>query len=435
MEKIFHLSLDLSLSHVFGFVAVALFFYMSLWSLAAIAKKRADLADIAWGPGFMLVAWTSLILGQATVDGLIINILVTIWAIRLAFHLYLRNRKRQEDFRYETLKQKWGKNLNLNLFRNVFLLQGCILYVIALPILWIHTHPQELPKHILWIGLLGWSIGFFLEAIADLQLALFKNDHSKKGKLLTTGLWGYVRHPNYLGELVQWWAIWFISASLPFGWALIISPLLLTFLIVKISGIKPLEEQMEKRAEFKAYVENTPSLIPPSLINGILYGSAWFLLIIYGSQSSLFFSIMIAAGCYGGQLWLLTKFDSRTLRSYIVLSIVALGLGFLQEMFFIYLKIVVYPKESIFPPLWLLALYPLFSLTLNSSLVFLNKSPTFTFLLGGFGALFSYLSGERLGVIQLIPPLAQPIIFLFWGLFLTILVIFNRKLRAWFSQR
>lgn len=435
LEKLFHLSLNLPLSHIFGFIGVLLFSYMSLWSLAAMAKKRADLADIAWGPGFMLVAWTSLILGQATADGLIVNILVTAWAIRLAFHLYLRNRKRDEDFRYQTLKLKWGGNVNFKLFTEVFLLQGCILYVVALPIIWIHTHPQALPKPILWIAVFLWLIGFVLETIADRQLALFKNDPSKKGKLLTVGLWGYVRHPNYLGELMQWWAIWFMAAFLPFGWALVISPLLLNFLIVNISGVRPLEEALLKHPEYKVYVENTPSLIPPSLVNGILYGVAWFVLIIYGAQSPRFISFIIALGCYAVQLCLLAKCDRASLRVCVPLSIIALGLGLLQEMVFIDYKILAYPNDGIFPPLWSLALYPLFSLTLNSSLAFLNKSLTLTFLLGGFGALLSYLSGESLGRVQLFPPLAYPAIILFWGIFLTVLIIFNRKLRARFSYR
>lgn len=411
---------NLPLSHVLGWVGVALLCYMTLGFLAAIAKKRADIADIAWGPGFMLVAWTSLILGQASVAGLIVNLLVTVWAIRLAVHLYLRNRKREEDFRYQNLKSKW----------EVFLLQGCILYIVALPIIWIHTHPQDVSMQILYFALLLWLIGFAIEAIADWKLALFKKDPSNKGKLLTAGLWGYVRHPNYLGELIQWWAIWLMAASLPFGWALVISPLLLTFLIVKISGVKPLEEKLQKQPQFKGYLEKTPALIPPSLLNGILYGITWVCLVNYGSESSNLVSILIALGCYAAQLCLFAKFDRRSLSICVPLSLIALALGFLQEMVFIHYKILAYPNGGNYPPLWILALYPLFALTLNSSLAFLNKSLTLTFFLGGFGALLSYLSGESLGQVELFPPLAYLVIFLFWGLFLTVLILINRKLRA-----
>lgn len=401
---------------------------MSLWFIVAIAKKRADIADIAWGLGFILVAWASLILGRMTVYGLIVNILVSIWALRLAFHIYFRNRNRDEDFRYQALKRQWEKNFNFKLFSKVFLLQGCILHIVALPIMWIHTHPENLPLQILWIALPVWLSGFAIETIADRELALFQNDLSKKGKLLTVGLWGYVRHPNYLGELMQWWAIWFMAAFLPFGWALIISPLLLTLLIVNVSGVRPLEEKMKRHPDFQAYAESTPSLVPPSLVNGFLYGTAWFVLIIYGAKGSLIIPIIAAAGCYAAQITLFAKFDRRSLSICVPLSIFAISLGLLQEIFFIQSGILAYPKGGSFPPLWLLVLYPLFSLTLNSSLAFLNKNLLLTFFLGGFGALLSYLSGERLGGVQLFPPHAYPGLFLSWGLFLTVLIIINRKL-------
>ncbi len=420
--------MDLQLSHLLASVGVLLFLYMSIGSLVAIAKKRADIADVFWGLGFMLVAWASFILGQMTLYGLLVNTLVTIWAIRLVLHIYFRNRNRDEDFRYQALKLQWGKNFNFKLFSQVFLLQGCILYIVALPIMWIHTYPETLSMHILGIALPMWLGGFVIETIADRELTLFQNDPSKKGELLTTGLWGYVRHPNYLGELMQWWAIWLMAVFLPFGWALVISPLLLTFLIVNVSGVKPLEEKMKQHADFKRYAENTPSLVPPSLVNGLLYGITWFILIIYGAKGSQMIPILAAIGCYIVQITLFATYDRKSLRICIPLSILAIGFGLLQEMVFIHSGVLAYPKEGIFPPLWLLVLYPLFSLTLNSSLAFLNKNLVLTFFLGGFGALLSYLAGERLGGVQLFAPLAYPVLFLSWGLFLTVMIILNRKL-------
>lgn len=401
---------------------------MSLGFLAAIVKKRADLADIGWGPGFMLVAWVSLFCGRVTVYGLILNVLVTLWGGRLALHLFFRNRNRSEDFRYQNLKQRWKKNFNLKLFSEVFLLQGCILFIVALPIIWVHTHSQDLSMPILGIALPIWLSGFILESLADWELVHFKKDPSNKGRLLTEGTWSYVRHPNYLGELMQWWSIWLLAAYLPFGYALIISPLLLTYLIVNVSGIKPLDEAFQKRPEFKAYVESTPSLIPPSLVNGLMYGAAWSILVIYGAKSPAYVSILTAIGCYIAQLILFAKFDRTSLRLCLPLSMMALGLGFIQEMIFIHFKILAYPEEGSFPPFWILALYPLFALTLNSSLAFLNKNLALTFFLGGIGALFSYLSGQRFGSVQLFLPLAYLVIFVFWGGFLTVLILINRKL-------
>lgn len=430
MEKLFHLGLNLPLSYNLIMTGFLLFIYMSSWWLVALVKKRADIADIAWGFGFILVAWSSLFLGQVTVYGLILNTLVTVWALRLAFHIYYRSKGREEDFRYQALKQRWGTNFNLRLFSDVFLLQGCILYIVALPIMWIHTHPGGVSLDVLGAAFSVWLVGFIVEAISDYELALFRKDLSNKGKLLTTGLWGYVRHPNYLGELIQWWAIWLMAALLPFGWVLCISPLLLTYLILEVSGVRPLEEKMKKHPEFEAYAEATPSLIPPSLVNGMLYAAAWIILIYYGAQGFLLLPLIVALGCYALQVALFAKFDAKSLGICIPLSIFTTILGFLQEMFFIYTGTLAYPNKEIFPPLWLLLLYPLFSLTLNSSLSFLNKNLLLSFFLGGVGGVFSYISGERLGGVQLLAPQSYPILFISWALFLTVLIIVNRKLIA-----
>lgn len=399
----------------------------------ALVKRRADIADLAWGPGFMLIAWASLILGQATIYGLIVNSLVTLWAIRLASHIYVRNHNREEDFRYQALKKKW-KNDRFNLFFEVFLLQGAILYVVALPIVWIHTHPEGISYSILWMALPLWLSGFAMEALADRQLAIFKKNPSNKGQLLTRGLWSYSRHPNYLGELIQWWAIWLMAAFLPYGWALLISPLLLTFLIVKVSGIKPLEEKWLKNGGFNEYIKNTPSLIPASFVNGILYGISWFVLVSYGHQHSALLSTLTLLSCFTAQFLLFYKYDAISLRIGFPLAISAWILGLLLEVAFIHLRVLAYPNNEFFPPLWILALYPLFSLTLNSSLKFLNKSLLLSFFLGGFGALFSYFSGESLGAVQLFVPRAYPVIVVFWGVFLTLLIVLNRYLNRYFSH-
>lgn len=430
MEKLYHLSLNLPITYNLITTALLLFIYMLLWWLVALVKKRADIADIAWGGGFVLVAWSSLILGQVTAYGLILNVLVTIWALRLAFHIYYRNRRGEEDFRYQALKRNWGLNVNLRLLFDVFFLQGCILYIVALPIMWIHTHSGESSFDSMRIALPIWLVGFVVEVIADRELAHFQKNPFNKRKLLKDGLWGYVRHPNYLGELIQWWAIWLMAAFIPYGWVLCVSPLLLTYLIVEVSGIRPLEEKMNKHPEFKEYAATIPSLVPPSFLNGILYVAAWFILIYYGARGFLLVYTLAAAGCYILQIALLAKFDPKSVAVSIPLSIFATILGFIQEFFFISSGTLIYPNEGVGPPLWLLFLYPLFSLTLNSSLRFLNWNLPFSFFLGGIGGVLSYMSGEKLSGVHLFVPQAYLVLFLSWGIFLTILVIFNRKLTA-----
>lgn len=424
------LLLNLTTPQILFITALALLIYVSIWGLIAIWKKRGDLADIAWGPGFLLVAWISFLFSPFSLYSLTINLAITVWALRLAIHIFLRNRKRPEDFRYQNLKKEWGHHVAFGIFFKVFILQGVILYIISLPIVWINTQPKDLSPSLFWMAIPLWLIGFLLEAISDYQLVVFQRNSSNRGKLLKTALWSYVRHPNYLGEIVQWWAIWLLSLSIPLGWALIISPLLITFLIVKVSGVAPLEEKMRHHPHFPEYAKNTPSLIPFPLINGTLYSLAWFILVFYGFKVPFFVPLITLLLNYTLQLSLLAKFVPKGFLISIPLSLYALFLGLIQETLFIHFGLLAYPGQGFPSPFWLLSLYPLFSLTLNSSLQFLNQHLSIAFFLGGAGSLLSYFSGEQLGAVQLNNPIGYPLIFFSWGCYLTILILLNRKLIA-----
>jgi steroid 5-alpha reductase family enzyme/predicted DCC family thiol-disulfide oxidoreductase YuxK len=401
----------------FTFGALSLFVFISFFLF--LIKKRKDIADTLWGIGFLIVTWTSFLLNGFSYNGLTVALLVTIWAIRLSVHIHKRNKNRKEDFRYANFKT------TTQIFFQVFILQGLILYVVALPIIWIQTHPlNETP----FIPILIWSVGFFIESISDYQLDQFKKNESNKNKLLATGLWGYVRHPNYLGEIIQWWAIWMISLYLPYGFLFIISPLLISLLIIFVSGVKPLEEKMKKHPDFKNYSEKTPSIIPISLINGLLYTITWYLIVSNGGKGLLATPLFVGLIFYLSQLILFSKYDQTSFLVCIPLSIFTLMLGFIQESFFIQTKTLLYPHETYFPPLWLLTLYPAFSLTLNSSLSFLNKNLYLSFFLGGLGACLSYLTGEKLHGAIVESIWSYPVIFLSWGLFLSFILRFNRKM-------
>ena len=410
------------------FILTALFLlaYISLCAFIAIRQKRADLADIAWGLGFFLVAWISFFLSPNTLYSFIVNFLITAWAFRLAIHIYLRNRNRKEDFRYEKLKEQWGqKNISLRMFLQVFLLQGVILYIVALPLIWINTHPHELTLTTLCWVVPIWLAGFLIETIGDYQLLKFLKDPSKKGQLLTTGLWSYVRHPNYLGEITQWWAIWALTLFLP----LLISPLLITFLIVKVSGIAPLEKKMQNHPDFPEYARNTPSLIPTSFPNALLFALAWFIIISFGTRDILF-PVLTFLLTYALQIYLFAKREPKSLLIAIPLSIYALIFGLILETLFIHFNLLLYPQHDLFPPFWILSLYPLFALTLNSSLFILNYNLFLPFFFGGIGALFSYHFGQKFAAVLLFSPFANPIVFISCGLSLTILILLNRKLIA-----
>ncbi|MBX7066076.1 MAG: DUF2878 family protein [Parachlamydiales bacterium] len=382
------------------------------------------MADQAWGLGFVLLAWFGYFCNPSSFTGLLVNLLISLWGARLFIHIYFRHLHKEEDFRYRKMKEQWRTQTPLKVYVNVFLLQAAILYIIASPILWIHTHPSPL----FWPATLIWVIGFFIETIADVQLFRFQQNPANQGKLLQTGLWNYSRHPNYLGEILQWWAIWGLTLPLPNSWIFCISPVLLTFLIVKVSGIAPLEEKMKNNPDFVTYAKKTPTLIPQSLANGGLYMLSWFLIVYYGAKGSFWipFASFLAAATL--QIRLFCKSDPLSYSLFLPLGIYGFLLGLFQEMLFIHLNLLLYPGQGFFPPFWLLSLYFLFSLTLNSSLQFLNRSITFCFILGGVGALLSYLTGEKLRAVDILNPISYPFLLLSWGFYLSLLIVLNRKL-------
>jgi steroid 5-alpha reductase family enzyme len=113
-----------------------------------------------------------------------------------------------------------------------------------------------------WLGAGLWLVGFVVESVADRQLAAFIKDKSNKGKVLDTGLWRYSRHPNYFGELLQWWAIGLIAAQTAYGWIGFAGPLLLTILIVFVSGIPPIENRRRDNPAYQDYKRRTSRLVP-----------------------------------------------------------------------------------------------------------------------------------------------------------------------------
>jgi len=239
------------------------FVYVNCWFIYAVINKRNDVMDVAWGIGFIFVALTSL-LGFSHFEprALLVSLLITIWGLRLAIHIYTRNKKKKEDWRYKKWREEWGKWFYLRTYGQVFLLQGLLLWIIALPIVYINQSHAVGLTLLDFLGLCVWGIGFFFEAIGDWQLRQFISQPKNKGKIMMSGLWRYTRHPNYFGEVTQWWGIYLIVFSLPFGWAMIISPLLITFLILYVSGIPMLEKKWEDNKTFQAYKKRTSAFFP-----------------------------------------------------------------------------------------------------------------------------------------------------------------------------
>lgn len=242
--------------------------YMTVWYIVALMRKDNSIADIAWGLGFVLVALFTFPWKEPHFEALIATPLVAVWGLRLAWHIFLRNRKRGEDPRYAAWRVKWGPSFVWRSYLQVFLLQGFFLLIIASPIILINVNPRvpapsDNGRWGIWLlGLLLWSGGFLFETVGDAQLSRFKKDPANRGRIMTRGLWSLTRHPNYFGESLMWWGIFLIALEVPWGWATVVSPVLITLLLTRVSGIPLLEKRYVGNPEFEAYARRTRAFVP-----------------------------------------------------------------------------------------------------------------------------------------------------------------------------
>ncbi|GGI66127.1 MULTISPECIES: DUF1295 domain-containing protein [Enterococcus] len=249
---------------IYGSVAIILFVYFVVWSMISKMKNNYSLVDIAWGLGFVVVAWGSFFIASHwRTQSLIILLLVSIWGLRLFWHLFKRNWNRPEDYRYVNMRKRWGTSfVNLKAFLNVFVLQGILLFIISLPIM---NSFYQVNSSLTWwqiTGIIIWIIGFYFEVVGDLQLENFKKNQNNKGKLLTKGLWSLTRHPNYFGEATCWWGIFLISFTNSEQLWLMISPIVITLLLLFVSGVPLLEKKYKDREDFKIYASKTSKFFP-----------------------------------------------------------------------------------------------------------------------------------------------------------------------------
>jgi steroid 5-alpha reductase family enzyme len=242
--------------------AALVFVHQSLWFAVSVRLGRNDVADIAWGLGFVFLSYYLVFSGATDMRDVLIATLVTLWGVRLSVYLALRNADKGEDFRYRKWREEWGERVLLISYLRVFLLQGAILLVIAIPLF--VSAAEVGPRLDVWaaLGTVLWTAGFLFETIGDAQLRRFKADPANRGRLMTTGLWGYTRHPNYFGEALLWWGIGVMVLPLPNGWLALLGPAGLTLLLLRVSGVPMLEKKYEGNPEFEAYRARTSAFFP-----------------------------------------------------------------------------------------------------------------------------------------------------------------------------
>ncbi len=236
---------------------------LTLW-IVGLFRRDVSIVDPFWGAGFVLVAWIAWSLNSpAELRVLLLVGLTTVWGVRLSAFLLWRNRGHGEDRRYAAMRTHHGRRFWWVSLGSVFLLQGLILWFVSLPIQ--VAAAESSPAALGWLDAAGaviWATGLFFEAVGDWQLARFKADPKNAGRVMDRGLWRYTRHPNYFGDFCIWWGLYLVAAAGGAGWTLG-SPLLMSLLLLKISGVTLLEKSInDRRPDYAAYQARTNSLFP-----------------------------------------------------------------------------------------------------------------------------------------------------------------------------
>lgn len=238
---------------------------MSVLWIVSLLIKNVSIVDIFWGLGFVITnTYYYFATGTFYPVQTILLVMVFIWGVRLSGYLAWRNIGKGEDFRYQEFRRKYGaKNYRFISFFQTFLLQGVLMWIISITLLGINIHANAHgPAFLDYIGIIVWLTGLFFEAVGDYQLAKFKSNINNKGKVLNTGLWRYTRHPNYFGDSAVWWGYGLLCLSAG-SYLPVIGSLLMTLLIIKVSGVALLEKTLKNRKpEYDEYIRKTSPFIP-----------------------------------------------------------------------------------------------------------------------------------------------------------------------------
>jgi len=252
-----------------GGLVVAAAAFTALW-LVSLLLGDASIVDIFWGPGFIIVGayYAMTASGAPSLRGLLVFGLVTVWGLRLALHIGIRSAGAGEDFRYRKWREEVGSNFWwISLFK-VFLLQAVVLWIVSSPLLLAQVGDGESVTTLDVLGVALWAFGFLFETVADWQLQRFKKNPDTSGHVMRSGLWSVSRHPNYFGEAVLWWGIALLAAPSG-GWLSFVGPLMITFLLLKVSGVAMLDTAMvERRPEYSDYIATTPAFVPGLCLPG-----------------------------------------------------------------------------------------------------------------------------------------------------------------------
>ena len=230
--------------------------------LLSLRSNNVTVVDSLWGMFFLVATVLGFYFFAApSLRALIVLVLVVLWSCRLSIYLHLRNHGKAEDARYQAIRQRNQPNFRFKSLYLVFMLQAVLAWLLSSALFVSLQSVQDL-NHLDGIALLLWLLGMSFQVVADAQLARFKAQPNHQNKVLSQGLWRYTRHPNYFGDAVLWWGYFGFAVAAGVGWT-VLSPLLMTFLLMKVSGVALLEERLvETKPQYLDYMSQTPAFFP-----------------------------------------------------------------------------------------------------------------------------------------------------------------------------
>jgi steroid 5-alpha reductase family enzyme len=233
--------------------------------LFSLRLQDVSIVDIAWGASGALIALNTFFLTDGDMARrFLLTGMTVIWGGRLAFHIAVRKKGKGEDFRYAAMRAGHPETFPRRSLVTVFLLQAFLIWAISMPVQ--IGAASRIPTGLTLLDILGlgvWAVGFGFEALSDAQLQAFLSDPANKGSVMDRGLWRYSRHPNYFGDSLIWWGIFLMAAATPMGWVTFFSPLLMSFFLMKISGVPMLEKALgQRRKGYQKYMQRTSPFFP-----------------------------------------------------------------------------------------------------------------------------------------------------------------------------
>lgn len=247
---------------VYFIALMAILLVAGLAWVASVVVGKVSFVDSLWSLFFLLAAAVFAVSVDAlSARALLVLALVALWSIRLSLHITIRNWGEPEDYRYEAIRASNEPGFVVKSVYIVFGLQGLLAWLIAAPLapaIFSTSGPGLLDA----AALVLFIVGFVFEAVGDWQLSRFKSSEDNKGKVLDTGLWQYTRHPNYFGDFCIWWSFWLFAVAAGAWWT-VFSPLLMSFLLLRVSGVAMLERTVvERRPAYAEYIRNTNAFFP-----------------------------------------------------------------------------------------------------------------------------------------------------------------------------